>query len=69
MSPCLKGLKISDFKDKGEKEIAEIVRKTTHRMPGVEAFTVAMLNLILFTLTGISMIRFHRSDLIKRWIF
>ena len=33
-----KGLKISDFKDKGEKEIAEIVRKTTHRMPGVEAF-------------------------------
>lgn len=39
-----KGLKISDFKDKGEKEIAEIVRKTTHRMPGVEAFTVAMLN-------------------------
>jgi DNA-binding transcriptional MerR regulator len=39
-----KGFKISDFKKTGDDEIADLVRKSTLRIPGTEAFVVAMLN-------------------------
>lgn len=39
-----KGFKISDFKKTDDDEIADLVRKSTLRIPGTEAFVVAMLN-------------------------
>lgn len=39
-----KGYKIGDFKDIADEEIADLIRKTTLRIPGTEAFVVAMLN-------------------------